>query len=634
LFSLFRSLSYIFILLSFFSRAVLSTYAYFEGQFDLSFFNLVACFGLGLLNDIVTLIIIAFPLMSLIYVFSHIKRISKFTFLINYIFHFLFICGLVFNIFAEYLFWEEFGTRFNFIAVDYLVYTSEVIGNLKESYPINKIFSIIFLISIVIFGAFIKIIKNINVMNIDNKKNNTKFIICLGIIFLPTLYFFENQITDLKDNRYISELDKNGIYNLFSAFKNNVLDYNSFYKNIPNEKAFEILKSKILQENQSFLDNNKFWDISRKVNYEGKPNKHNVVLIVVESLSSEFIGKEFNGSDITPNLSKLKNQSIYFSNLYATGTRTVRGLESLTLSVPPTPGSSIVRRPNNENLFNISTVLSDNNYESTFLYGGYGYFDNMNYFFANNGFKVVDRGNLSDKEISFANIWGVADENILTRALKEADDTVKQSKKPFFQFIMTTSNHRPYTFPENSIDLPSGQGREAAVKYTDYAIGKFLEEAKQKEWFDNTIFIITADHCHSSAGKTQIPIKKYHIPMFVYAPKIIKPSENNNLMSQMDIPPTILGLLNISYTSKFFGNDIYHNNNNIIVLGTYQLLGYYNSGYFSILAPKEISYIYNVNKDMSYDKLVDNQAILEQSISYYQTASYLYKNQLMKNKSE
>lgn len=98
----------------------------------------------------------------------------------------------------------------------------------------------------------------------------------------------------------------------------------------------------------------------------------------------------------------------------------------------------------------------------------------------------------------FENAWGICDEDLYKQSLKYADSTY-QKKQPFFQFVMTTSNHKPFTFPEGKIDLPQGT-REGAVKYTDYALGKFLEKAKQQPWFKNTIFIVVADHCASSAG--------------------------------------------------------------------------------------------------------------------------------------
>lgn len=193
----------------------------------------------------------------------------------------------------------------------------------------------------------------------------------------------------------------------------------------------------------------------------------------VESLSADFLKAFGNNQNLTPYLDHAGNQSVFFTNIYATGTRTVYGLSAITLSMPPIPGNSIVRRPNNENMFSLGSVLKSKGYTNQFLYGGFGYFDNMNYFFHHNGHDIIDRSDFSDDEITFSNAWGVCDEDLFNKALSEADK-LYNNNLPFFQFIMTTSNHRPFTFPEGKIDLPLYQ-RESAVKYTDYAIGNFFK---------------------------------------------------------------------------------------------------------------------------------------------------------------
>ena len=162
----------------------------------------------------------------------------------------------------------------------------------------------------------------------------------------------------------------------------------------------------------------------------------------------------------------------------------------------------------------------------------------MNTFFGGNGFDIVDRGrgylfgdsftakrtNIKDNEIQFENAWGVCDEDIYKQVIKEADKSYS-NKKPFFNFIMTTSNHRPYTYPNNKIDIPSGTGRNGAVKYTDFAIGEFINKIKNKPWYNNTVIVFMADHCASSAGKWELNVDKYHIPAIIYNLPNIEPSK-------------------------------------------------------------------------------------------------------------
>jgi phosphoglycerol transferase MdoB-like AlkP superfamily enzyme len=179
----------------------------------------------------------------------------------------------------------------------------------------------------------------------------------------------------------------------------------------------------------------------------------------------------------------------------------------------------------------------------------------MNYFFSHNGYKVVDLASQPDEAVSFQTIWGACDENLYDWVLDEADRSYEQGR-PFHQFVMTTSNHRPYTYPSGRIDIPSGASRRGAVKYTDFAIGEFIRKAETKPWFVDTLFVIVADHGASSAGKDELPIEKYRIPLIVYNPKLIAPARIDKLCSQIDVPPTLLALMGWSYESRFYGQDI------------------------------------------------------------------------------
>ena len=197
---------------------------------------------------------------------------------------------------------------------------------------------------------------------------------------------------------------------------------------------------------------------------------------------------------------------------------------------------------------------------------------------------------------------------------------------------MTVSNHRPYTYPDGKIYIPSKTGRQGAVKYTDYAIGKFIKEASTKPWFDNTIFVIVADHCASSAGKTELPVDKYHIPLIIYAPKIIKPEVYDKLTAQIDIVPTLLGMLHVNYDSKFFGRDIFRvqNGEKWAFISTYEKLGYMRNGHLIILSPQKKVEQFKVSENNEQTPEKIDEKLKEEAIAFYQTASYLYKNGLFK----
>ena len=224
-------------------------------------------------------------------------------------------------------------------------------------------------------------------------------------------------------------------------------------------------------------------------------------------------------------------------------------------------------------------------YDVKFLYGGDSYFDNMKDFFTGNGYEIVDSKSFSPQEVTFSNIWGVCDEDMANKAIKVMNEQAKTGK-PFFNHWMTVSNHRPFTYPDGKIDIPPTlKKRIGGVKYTDYALKHFFELAKQQEWYKNTLFVIVADHCASSAGSTELPLDGYRIPCFIYA-DFITPKKVDTLVSQIDVMPTVLGLLNFEYTSKFIGQDVFSGHYTPrAYIATYQDLGYLSPTHLTIVSP-------------------------------------------------
>ena len=608
------------------TRVVLVVQSIYLNQINGNILDILKIILLGEISDLSALLYILTPISFIYLILPKILINNKFAKLLGIIFAFTYIYALLFNLVAEWCFWEEFGVRYNFIAVDYLVYRREVTGNIYESYPLIKILLVIVLLVPVFYFLIERILKKVNY-----EKFGKFFILKMSLLFLIFLGFSysfnpKNLINkEFDNNNYAINLSYNGLDGLFSAFNNNTLSYKDFYINYNKDKVLKNLKEKIVTKNSKYISD-KLTDISRKVT-PIRPNgeKYNVVLIVVESLSAEYFGYFGNERNITPFMDGLISESMFFDNFYATGTRTVRGLEAISLSLPPLPGNSILRRPNNENLFSIGSVFKNLGYENKFVYGGYGYFDNMNYFFANNNFEIVDRANFNKEEINFSNIWGVSDGDLFSKFISEADKSYS-SKKPFFSLVLTTSNHRPYTYPEGKIDIPSGTGRDGAVKYTDFAIKQLIDDAKKKPWFDNTIFVIVADHCAGSAGKTHIPLNKYHIPLIIHAPKILKPTVINNLSSQIDIAPTLLGILGVLYDSKFLGRDIINSPANRAFVSTYQKVGLYSDNRFTILGPKEMHWAYSIEKNLDQKLIKSNKEHLFDTVTFYQSTSYLLNN--------
>jgi len=611
------SLAVSFLIVSIVTRVVLMLISIKE--VNLGFVTLVKTFAVGFLYDIITMFYYFIPLVIYLFIVpTKIYNMKLHKVILNLIAVATLFC-MIFGGVSEYFFWEEFGKRFNFIAVDYLVYTHEVLHNIQESYPFPYILSAIFFISLLVVFYFRKqfFIKE------DKTKYQYRLKVSGALLLAPVVIFnlFNKQgFSNISNNIYNNELAKNGLYSLFSAFRQNEMKYSEFYKTIESKQVFKNLKR---------VEN--FDDINPKIVINKKTEKKkNVILLMVESLSAEYMGIYGNRKNLTPHLDDLTKSSLFFNNLFATGTRTVRGMEAVTLSIPPTPGRSIVKRPVNDTLDSVGDVFKENGYDNRFIYAGHGYFDNMNNFFSKNGFETIDRLDFKDSEVTFSNAWGVCDEDLLNKTIQQAD-SISKRKKPFFFFVMTTSNHRPFTYPDNKIDIPSHTGRDGAVKYTDYAINNFLQKAKTKPWFKDTIFVIIADHNGNSAGKTSLPLYRYKIPLIIYSPQNIKPKTITKLSSQIDTMPTIFNLLGISYIKKFYGNNILDKSyKERAFIGNYQKLGYVKDGYLYYLTPDFKTHKIKIKKltlrGVKYNQDANiSKREEEEIITYYQSASLLYE---------
>ena len=527
---------------------------------------------------------------------------------------------------SEFFFWNEFASRFNFIAVDYLIYTREVIGNIRESYDLRPAFFGIGVTSMVLFYTQWRSIKVALLAPILPWR---KRLVGLAVIVsLPLLSFFliEPRYKEFTDDTQAVQLAGNGHYEFFSAFRNNEIDYAQFYRSDAVAKVYKVLRKNFEILAPANFHPHSPMPIEREIVGRGPQKNLNVVLISVESLSADFMAAFGNKENLTPNLDRLTKESLFFTKFYATGLRTVRGLEAITLSIPPTPGNSIVKRPNNANLFTLGEVFKQKGYEPMYLYGGYGYFDNMNAFFGGNGYTVIDRTSIKKEAIHGENIWGVADEDLFTMALAQIDQR-HADKTPFYAHIMTTTNHRPFTYPNGHIDIPSGTSRNGAVKYTDWAIGDFLRQAGERPWFANTIFVILADHTAAGRGKTDLPIENFHIPLLIWSPQHIEPAVIKTLSSQIDVGPTLLALLNFSYRSKFFGHDILHDgpSNQRAFMANYQSVGYLEHGTLIELRPQRRWRALDAESGKEVPANAAALQSLDQAVSYYQAASEAYR---------
>jgi phosphoglycerol transferase MdoB-like AlkP superfamily enzyme len=591
--------------------------------------SLVAILPIGIVNDLVECIYLLMPVSLYLALMPRRFLRSKLHSMLFHAFCWTLVFGLIYLQAVEYFFFEEFDSRFNLIAVDYVMYPHEVLINLWDSYPI--VWALCAAAALcTITTAFLWPRLKTGMENAASDRNRPVRAFFLHAVALTAVTGTISTGTfSYLENRVANQIGANGISSLFEALRTSHLDYYQYYATLQLPAVYKTVRNELAGHGGLLSTGPE--NLNRRI----KPaqtglGKLNVVVLIEESLGAGFIGAYGDHRGLSPHIDALSRQGLYFENAYATGTRTVRGLEAISSSFPPIPSESIVKRPGNENIANWGAVMNRLGYNSTFLYGGFGLFDNMNYFFRNNGFAIQDRLDITHQ--TFANIWGVCDEDLFNHALEYFDGAATEGK-PFFSMIMTTSNHKPYTFPDGIEGIPAtGGGRDAGVRYADYAIGKFWERAQKKSWFGNTVFVIVADHDARVYGRAEVPVERYRIPLLILAPGKIQPKVIDKMTSQIDIAPTVLGLLGLEYEAPFYGADVLSPDvpaNKPILLNHNHDVAMLEDGHLLVLGlQREVTqYRYDPGTHQQQREPIDPE-LSKRTVSIYQSAFDQYSRQL------
>ena len=527
---------------------------------------------------------------------------------------------------TEIYFFEEFDARFNLVAYDYLAYPNEVFTDIWQAYPVARVLAVAVVLAIGAGWALRRRIAVSAAVDTSFVARLRPYLPFVAALALAVIYYPTDALSN-SSNRVANEIAQNGYSSFFRAARTSDIEYSPWYESRSTADNLRTL------EEQFHDDGGTFTDLDRGMvdrRFPGRPDglgRLNVVVVSSESFGAEFSKLYGSTRDLTPEFDSYAQQGLWFSNTYASGTRTVRGLEAISASLPPIPTVSILRRPGNESITTWGEVMQRLGYHTSFLYGGYSYFDDMQGYFTGNGFQVIDRSDID--HIRFENIWGVSDEDLFDQAIEHFNGE-HASGRPFFSIIMTTSNHKPFTFRpglESHGIKEKGGGRRAGVRYADYALGYFLREAARQPWFDDTVFVVVADHGARVYGKADIPLKSYEIPLMIYSPKHIAPRRVDTLMTQIDIAPTVLGLLGMPYEAPFFGEDVldhpnerrvalFSHNHDIAILQDNRLMVYGLGGGSSEFA-------YDRGRE-SFTPVPKNAALEALGIAYFQTASELF----------
>jgi phosphoglycerol transferase MdoB-like AlkP superfamily enzyme len=556
-------------------------------------------------------------------------RIFTGLFYLTHLFALIYLCV------AEVVFFDEFQSRFNYIAVDYLIYPKEVFVNIRDTYPVVPVL-IADAVATLLLGRYLLPRVDAALRAPLARGRGWRY---LGAHALPVAagaLLLNVNAAQVSDNRVLNEIAGNGAYSFLQALGTNEVDYDTYYARMDIERAFTRVRTLIATSNAHFTHPQDPHSLEHAVQGSGKPRAMNVVLVLEESFGASFVGSLHpEGPARTPEFDRLARDGLYFTHVYATGNRTVRGIEAALTGLPPLPGRAIVKRPGGQGVFSLPSVFRAKGYQTAFIYGGRAYFDNIRDFALGNGYqRVIDQD--SFPTVHFNTIWGVADEELFGNTLEELD-RMHATGRPFFATLLTVSNHTPYTYPEGRIpENPLEQKRENAVKYADYAIGKFMRDARRHAFFDNTLFVFLADHGARAYGSQEIPLGSYEIPLLFYAPKLIPQGRRMDMLaSQIDVAPTLLGLLDMDYNSLFYGRDLLRvpPDRRWALMTHNRDVGLLRGSHLVVLGIRGVRELWEVDPGTGAYRRLDDSAdpeLIDDAIAYFQTANRLYQEHRLK----
>lgn len=453
----------------------------------------------------------------------------------------------------------QFDSRPNGLFFEYLNHPQEVSSMLWAAYKWPLIFAALF---IAVVGFFLikqyrKFSAAISGPGLVTSLLLTPIllVVCLGLVRSTLDHRAVNPSTvALSRDPLVNELALSSAYTaLYALYEKRLESAGGFrYGEIADEDVISEVRACMEVPEQDFVSE-QFPTMHFQWLQEPATKPKNLVIIVEESLGAEFVGS-LGGLDLTPNLDALAGEGMWFENLYATGTRSVRGLEAIVSGFTPTPARSVVKLPKSQrNFFTLAGLLAQQGYETSFIYGGEAQFDNMRRFFMNNGFeRVIDEKDYD--EPVFTGSWGVSDEDLFTRAHEEFSHA---GDKPFFSLVFTSSNHSPFQFPDGRIALFGTDKNTVnnAVKYADYALGQFFIAAKESAYWEDTVFLVVADHNSRVYGSELVPVQRFHIPAVILGGPV-SAGVFAPVASQIDLAPTLLSLIGVAAEHPMIGHDL------------------------------------------------------------------------------
>jgi len=407
---------------------------------------------------------------------------------------------------------------------------------------------------------------------------------------------------------------------------------------------FAIIKTLLIDKIKiiDYYSENSIEDIyspEKSMNNNGTLMGRNVVLIILESLTKEYVGGLNDSAGYTPFIDSLLKESYVFTNAYANGQRSIESLPCILAGLPQLMTTPYVLSNYSGNqLDGLPKILKKEGYNTSFYHGGANGTMGFNGFV---GLTGVDNyyglDEYPSREKDYDGSWGIFDEPYFQYFANE----LNKKKEPFFSTIFSVSSHHPYTIPEKHIGkFPKGNlPLHETVGYTDYSLMQFFETAQKMPWFNNSIFVFTADHSALSNNiKYRTRLGRYAVPAFIYAPNTSLKGKNDTLFQHIDISPTILGLVGKKSDFINFGNNALDSSNKYAVQyvnNTYQIS---TNNTLIIFDGEKTTDFYNLKQDSLLSNNLINSLTIEQNINKDKAEKLLkgiiqqYNNRLINNK--
>ena len=384
-----------------------------------------------------------------------------------------------------------------------------------------------------------------------------------------------------------------------------------------NERIIDIMDSKVAFD---YVCQSMGRDESFTTHVEAKPSPwRNIVVIIQEGNSAERLAREGNTQGLLPNLDRMIEEGLYFENTYSSSTHTCYGIYGIVASMPPYMDLHPLKDGVQKSHGTIYEQVYERGDMTTLFYITHRpEFDNVNGFVAMQGFERLTAED--DYGVPSEKTWGVDDHIMYDRALQDIDKEW-QAGNDVAAVLLTCSNHRPFDAPTMEGFTPkSSDAEEEAIEYADWAMNRFIEMAKEREWFDETLFVITADHGRGIEGGYTVPESCVHIPLLFYSPKHIAPEVRDDLVSQMDIVPTAMSMLGIEYDNHSFGIDIMSQKRRMIPMSSVSHIIARDHNWVYMADPNNsISYLYDLNAegDARYANVVgEHQDVAKEMDTY------------------